>query len=258
MALAGTTVLVTGGTGGLGEAVVRRFHAAGANVVIMDVSADRAAKLADDLGSRAVTRIGDVLDSEAVQGAFHVAVELGELRTVVVAHGGPGVAERIVNRAGRPAPLENFVATTQAYLAGTYNVVRLGAAAMARSSSPAEPDGARGVIITTASIAAYEGQVGQAAYAVAKGGVVSLTLAAARDLASAGVRVCCIAPGTIRTPAMESLGEDALAAFGASVPFPKRLGKPQEYAALAQHIAENGYLNGEVIRLDGAQRFAPK
>jgi NAD(P)-dependent dehydrogenase (short-subunit alcohol dehydrogenase family) len=129
---------------------------------------------------------------------------------------------------------------------------------MARNVPLDDVDGARGVVITTASIAAYEGQVGQAAYAVAKGGVVSLTLAAARDLSSVGVRVCCIAPGTIRTPAMEGVGEDALAGFGASVPFPKRLGKPQEYAALAHHIAENDYLNGEVIRLDGAQRFGPK
>jgi NAD(P)-dependent dehydrogenase (short-subunit alcohol dehydrogenase family) len=258
MELSGSAVLVTGGTGGLGEAAVRRFHAAGAGVVIMDVAEDRAVKFAEDLGNRAIACVGDVLDSDAVQGAVHAAAELGTLRTVVVAHGGPGVAERIVNRAGAPAPLENFVCTVQAYLTGTYNVVRLGAAAMARNVPLDDVDGARGVVITTASIAAYEGQVGQAAYAVAKGGVVSLTLAAARDLSSVGVRVCCIAPGTIRTPAMEGVGEDALAGFGASVPFPKRLGKPQEYAALAHHIAENDYLNGEVIRLDGAQRFGPK
>jgi NAD(P)-dependent dehydrogenase (short-subunit alcohol dehydrogenase family) len=258
MELAGTVAVVSGGTGGLGEAAVRALHTAGARVVIMDVAEDRARKVAEDLGERARAHAADVLDSDAVTEAFRIAAEWGELRTVVVAHGGPGVAERVVGWSGQPAALENFIGTVQAYLTGTYNVLRLGAAAIMRSIPIEDLDGARGVVITTASIAAYEGQIGQAAYAAAKGGVISLTLAAARDLAAIGVRVCCIAPGTMRTPAMEGLGNEVLSAFAASVPFPKRLGHPAEYGALARHLAENDYLNGEVVRLDGAQRFAPR
>ena len=257
MELTGTSVLVTGGSGGLGGAAVRAFHAAGAAVVIADLAEGPSTVLAKELGPRAAFVRTDVTDSASIEAAIAAAGELGVLRTLVVAHGGWGVSERIVNRAGQPAPLENFGKTIALYLTGTYNVLRLAAAAMA-ANEPAGPDGARGAIVTTASIAAYEGQIGQATYAVAKGGVVSLTLAAARDLAAVGVRVCCIAPGTMRTPMMETMGPEALAKFESAVPFPSRLGRPEEYGALAVHLAENDYLNGEVIRLDGAQRLTPR
>jgi len=257
MDLAGTSVLVTGGSGGLGGAAVRAFHAAGAAVVIADLAEEPSSVLAKELGGRATFVRTDVTDSASIEAAIAAAGELGVLRTLVVAHGGWGVSERIVNRAGQPAALENFEKTIALYLTGTYNVLRLAAAAMSRNE-PTGPDGARGAIVTTASIAAYEGQIGQATYAVAKGGVVSLTLAAARDLAPVGVRVCCIAPGTMRTPMMETMGPEALAKFEAAVPFPARLGRPEEYGALAVHLASNDYLNGEVIRLDGAQRLTPR
>ena len=257
MELTGTSVLVTGGSGGLGGAAVRAFHAAGAAVVIADLAEGLSSVLAKELGTRATFVRTDVTDSVSIEAAIATAGSLGVLRTLVVAHGGWGVSERIVNRAGQPAPLENFEKTIALYLTGTYNVLRLAAAAMA-ANEPTGPDGARGAIVTTASIAAYEGQIGQATYAVAKGGVVSLTLAAARDLAAVGVRVCCIAPGTMRTPMMETMGPEALAKFESAVPFPSRLGRPEEYGALAVHIASNDYLNGEVIRLDGAQRLTPR
>lgn len=257
MELTGTSVLVTGGSGGLGGAAVRAFHAAGAAVVIADLAEGPSTVVAKELGTRATFVRTDVTDSASIEAAIAAAGELGVLRTLVVAHGGWGVSERIVNRAGRPAPLENFEKTIALYLTGTYNVLRLAAAAMA-ANEPTGPDGARGAIVTTASIAAYEGQIGQATYAVAKGGVVSLTLAAARDLAAVGLRVCCIAPGTMRTPMMETMGPEALAKFESAVPFPSRLGRPEEYGSLAVHIASNDYLNGEVIRLDGAQRLTPR
>jgi NAD(P)-dependent dehydrogenase (short-subunit alcohol dehydrogenase family) len=257
MELAGTSVVVTGGSGGLGAAAVRAFHAAGAAVVIADVADEPSSVLAKELGERAQYVRTDVTDSASVEAALAAAAELGVLRTAVVAHGGWGVSERIVNRAGKPAPLENFEKTISLYLVGTYNVLRLAAAAMAGNEA-VNADGARGAIVTTASIAAYEGQIGQASYAAAKGAVVSLTLAAARDLAPVGVRVNCIAPGTMRTPMMETVGLEALAKFEAAVPFPSRLGRPEEYGALAVHIATNDYLNGETIRLDGAQRLSPR
>ena len=257
MDLTGTSVLVTGGSGGLGGAAVRAFHAAGAAVVIADLAEGPSTVLAKELGTRVTFVRTDVTDSATIERAIATAASLGVLRTLVVAHGGWGVSERIVNRAGQPAPLENFEKTIALYLTGTYNVLRLAAAAMA-ANEPTGPDGARGAIVTTASIAAYEGQIGQATYAVAKGGVVSLTLAAARDLAPVGVRVCCIAPGTMRTPMMETMGPEALAKFESAVPFPSRLGRPEEYGSLAVHIASNDYLNGEVIRLDGAQRLTPR
>lgn len=257
MELAGTSVVVTGGSGGLGGAAVRRFHQAGAHVVIADLSGEAAERAAAELGERAIPVQTDVLDSTSFDRALTAAQDAAPLRTVVVAHGGFGKAERIVSKTGEPAPLEHFEKTVSTYLTGTYNAVRLAAAAMARNE-PIDGDGLRGAIVTTASIAAYEGQIGLAPYAVAKGGVVSLTLVAARDLGAIGVRICCIAPGTMETAMMASVGEEALAAFGRAVPFPSRLGKPEEYASLAQHIAENDYLNGEVIRIDGAQRFGPR
>jgi NAD(P)-dependent dehydrogenase (short-subunit alcohol dehydrogenase family) len=254
--LAGNVAIVTGGAGGLGEATVRRIVEGGGSVVIADLADDRGEKLAADLGSAARYVRTDVLDDDAVLAAIAAAGELGTLRYAVTAHGGFGVPEKLVQRDGSPADRGAFQKTVDLYLTGTYNVARLVAAAIA-TAEPGE-DGERGAIVTTASIAAFEGQIGQTSYSAAKGGVVGLTLAAARDLSSLGIRVVCIAPGTMRTPIMESVGEEALAKFSAAIPFPKRLGHPSEYASLATHILENPYLNGEVIRIDGAQRFQPR
>lgn len=256
MVLADSVVLVTGGAGGLGEAVVRETVAAGASVLIADLSDECAKKLAAELGPKALYVRTDVTDETSVAEAVSRAGELGVLRNAVIAHGGFGVAERVVKRDGTPASLPGFTKTIDLYLTGTYNVLRLSAAEIAKAEPNA--DGQRGAIVATASIAAYEGQIGQGAYAAAKGGVVGLTLAAARDLGTLGIRVVTVAPGTMRTPIMESVGEEAIAKFAANVPNPRRLGKPEEYAALVRHILENPYLNGETIRLDGAQRFGPR
>ena len=256
MGLDGTSVIVSGGAGGLGAAAVRDLVKAGARVVIADLNDDKGREMEAELGSSVRYVRTNVLEDDSVQGAVDAATDLGTLRYAVVAHGGTGVAERILARDGSPAAFEHFKGTIDTYLGGTYNVLRLAAARIAS----ADPDerGERGAIVTTASIAAYEGQIGQAPYAAAKGGVVSLTLAAARDLSAVGIRVCCIAPGTMATPMMLSVGEEAIAKFSASVPFPKRLCEPEVYAALATHILENPYLNGETIRIDGAQRFGPR
>jgi NAD(P)-dependent dehydrogenase (short-subunit alcohol dehydrogenase family) len=254
--LANSVVLVTGGAGGLGEAAARRVSAAGASVVIADIADERAEKLAADLGEKAVYARTDVTDEASVGAAVARAQELGAFRYAVIAHGGFGVAEKVVKRGGEPASLAGFTKTIDLYLTGTYNVLRIAAAAIATNEPDA--DGQRGAVVATSSIAAYEGQIGQSAYAAAKAGVVGLTLVAARDLGSLGIRVVTIAPGTMRTPIMESVGEEALAKFAANVPNPRRLGRPEEYAALVQHALENSYLNGETIRLDGAQRFGPR
>jgi|SRR5690606_24531852 len=251
-----SVVLVTGGAGGLGEAAVRRLAAAGASVVIADLADDRAKELAADLGERATYVRTDVTDEASVGAAVARAQELGALRFAVIAHGGFGVAERVVKRDGTPADLAGFTKTVDLYLTGTYNVLRIAAAAIAKAEPDA--DGQRGAVVATSSIAGYEGQIGQSAYAAAKAGVIGLTLVAARDLGPLGVRVVTIAPGTMRTPIMESVGEEALAKFAANIPNPRRLGKPEEYGALVQHIFENPYLNGETIRLDGAQRFTQR
>jgi NAD(P)-dependent dehydrogenase (short-subunit alcohol dehydrogenase family) len=256
MELAGNSIIVTGGAGGLGAATVRALAAGGAGVVIADLNDEAGEKLAAELGDRARYVRTDVLDDDAVSAAIDAAAEVGTLRGAVTAHGGFGVAERIVNKDGSPADMGGFRKTVDLYLNGTYNVMRLVAAAIGKNE-PAE-DGERGAIITTASIAAFEGQIGQSSYSGAKGGVVGLTLVGARDLAALGIRVVCIAPGTMRTPIMESVGEEAIAAFGKAVPFPKRLGHPEEYASLAAYLMTNPYVNGEIIRLDGAQRFQPR
>ncbi len=248
--------LVTGGAGGLGEAVVRRLHEAGAAVVIADLADDRAKLLADELGDRVVYARTDVTSEWSVDAALDTAYGLGTLRYVVISHGGWGVTEKVVNRDGSPASLEGFTKTLDLYLTGTYNVLRLAAARMAKNDP--DGDGERGAVVATASIAGYEGQIGQSAYAAAKAGVIGLTLSGARDLSSVGVRLNTIAPGTMHTAMMETVGEEALAKFTSNVPFPKRLGKPQEFADLAVHLLTNGYLNGEVVRLDGAQRFSPR
>jgi len=257
MSLAGKVVLVTGGAGGLGEATVRQLHQSGAAVVVGDLADEKGEALAAELGDRVAYVHTDVLDDASVGAAMDKASELGELRYVVIAHGGFGVAEKVVNRDGEPASIEGFKKTIDLYLTGTYNVLRLAAARIAKLD-PYTDDGERGAVVMTASIAGYEGQMGQSAYASAKGGVIGLTLVGARDLAAVGVRVNTIAPGTIRTPLMELFGEEGLQKFAAAIPFPKRLGKPAEYALLAQHLLENTYVNGEVVRMDGAQRFQPK
>ncbi|PPJ33513.1 3-hydroxyacyl-CoA dehydrogenase [Nocardia nova] len=248
--------LVTGGAGGLGEATVRRIVEDGGAVVIADLSDDRAEKLAGELGAKARYVRTDVTDEASVQAAIDVARQMGTFRHAVVAHGGYGKPEKVVGRGGAPATLEPFTKTVDLYLTGSYNVLRLASAAIAQNEP--DSDGQRGAVVMTASIAAFEGQIGQIAYSAAKAGVVGMTLVAARDLGPLGIRVCTVAPGTMRTPIMESVGEEALKAFAANIPNPQRLGKPEEYAALVQHILTNPYLNGETIRIDGAQRFTPR
>jgi NAD(P)-dependent dehydrogenase (short-subunit alcohol dehydrogenase family) len=251
-----SVVIVTGGAGGLGEAAVRKVVDAGATAVIADLSDERAGKLAADLGPKARYVRTDVTDEASVLGVIAEAERLGTLRFAVVAHGGWGIAEKVVQRDGSPATLDGFTKTINLYLTGTYNVLRLAAAAIAKAEP--DDDGQRGAVVMTASIAGMEGQVGQSAYAAAKAGVIGLTLVAARDLGPLGIRVVTVAPGTMRTPIMEGVGEEALKRFAANIPNPQRLGKPEEYGALVAHILENPYLNGETIRLDGAQRMAAR
>lgn len=255
-AFQGASAIVTGGTGGLGEATVRRLHREGLSVVIADVNDDKGRALAAELGDRAAFVHTDVGDDDTIGEAISTASQLGTLRYAVVAHGGGGAVERIVGRDGRPARLDMFKLTIDGYLTGTFNITRLVAAAIA--AAPPAADGERGALVLTASIAGYEGQIGQAAYSAAKAGVIGLTLVAARDLSAWGIRVNTVAPGTIRTPTMESVGAEALAKFAENVPFPKRLGAPAEFADAAVFLLANGYVNGEVLRLDGAQRFAPR
>lgn len=254
MQLDGASALVTGGAGGFGEATVRRLVDAGAKVVIADLDEDRGKALEDALGGDVVRFVPtDVTSEESVNSAVAAAVALGPLRAAVVVHGGPAAGRRIVNRQGEPYGLETFRRTVDIFLNGTYNVLSKAAAAMSRNE-PLE-SGQRGVVVTTASIAGYEGQVGQSDYSAAKGGVIGLTLTAARDLAPVGVRIMCIAPGTFFTPAYRMTEEQAQEKFGSSVPNPKRMGRADEYAKLALQIVNNDYLNGEVIRIDGALRF---
>ncbi|WP_068183038.1 SDR family oxidoreductase [Mycobacterium sp. UM_CSW] len=255
-AFQGASAIVSGGAGGLGEATVRRLHAEGLGVVIADLAEDKGKALADELGKGAEFVSTDVTDEDSVRQAIDAANNLGTLRYAVVAHGGWGVAQRIVQRDGRPADYAGFTKTIDLYLNGTYNMLRLVAASVA-ATEPAE-SGERGALVMTASIAGYEGQIGQTAYAAAKAGVIGLTIAAARDLGATGIRVNTIAPGTMKTPIMESVGEEAIAAFSANVPFPRRLGTPDEFADAAVFLLTNGYANGSVVRLDGAQRFGPK
>jgi len=249
--LDGVVALVTGGGSGLGRATAEGLAAADARVVVLDLPASAGQEVADAVGGAFVP--ADVADADEVQGAVDRAAELGPLR-VAVSCAGIGTAGRVLGRTG-PFPLETFERTLRVNLLGTFNVVRLAAAAMAG----AEPvDGERGVIINTASIAAFDGQIGQAAYAASKGGVVGMTLPIARDLAQHLIRVMTIAPGTFLTPMLAALPAPAVEALGAAIPHPSRLGQPSEFAFLVRHIVENPMLNGEVIRLDGALRMAPR
>ncbi|MBW8482660.1 SDR family NAD(P)-dependent oxidoreductase [Actinomadura parmotrematis] len=253
MQISGGSALVVGGAGGLGEATVRRLHEAGARVVVADLADDKGKALEDELGVRYVRT--DATDEASVRAAIGEALAAGPLRVSVDVHGGPATGGRLVGRDGEPLDLDGFRRTLEVYLVGVFNVMRLAAAAMAGQ----EPSGeSRGVIVNTASIAAYEGQIGQLPYAAAKGGVAAMTLVAARDLSPSGVRVVTIAPGTFLTPAYGKAGDQLEGYWGPQVPHPKRMGRSPEYAALVQHICENDYLNGEVIRLDGALRFPPK
>jgi NAD(P)-dependent dehydrogenase (short-subunit alcohol dehydrogenase family) len=245
----GIGALVAGGASGLGEATARALRARGARVTIADLNAERGAALASQLGGEFVE--ADVTDEAQMQAAVEAA---GELR-LAVSCAGIGWAERTVKRDG-PAALAPFETVVRVNLIGTFNVVRLAAASMAANEP--DPEGERGVVVMTASIAAFDGQIGQTAYAASKGGVVGLTLPAARDLARLGVRVCTIAPGVFDTPLLAGLPEESRTALGEQVPFPPRLGRPDEYAQLALQIAENGMLNGEVLRLDGALRMPPR
>lgn len=246
--------LVTGGGSGLGEAVARQLAAQGAKVAVLDVNAANAQRVAAEIDGLACAC--DITDSSAVTAALDAAEAAhGPLR-IVMNIAGIGTAKRVVQRDGSPAPLEDFERVVRINLIGTYNVIRLAVARIAKL----EPlsDGERGVIVNTASVAAFDGQVGQEAYAASKAGVAGMTLPLARDLAQWGVRVCTIAPGLFATPLLQELPQDVQQSLAASIPFPKRLGAPDEFAALALHIVANGHLNGEVIRLDGALRMAPR
>jgi NAD(P)-dependent dehydrogenase (short-subunit alcohol dehydrogenase family) len=253
MEISGSSAIVVGGAGGLGEATVRRLHGAGAKVVVADLADDKGKALEDELGVRYVRT--DATSEDDVRAAMDEATAMGPLRISVDTHGGPASGGRLVGKTGDPLDLAGFRTTIDVYLTGVFNVLRLAAATMARQESD---EHGRGVIVNTASIAAYEGQVGQLPYAAAKGGVVSMTIVAARDLSPLGIRVVTIAPGTILTPAYGKSGEALEAYWGPQVPHPKRMGRSTEYAGLVAHICENDYLNGEVIRLDGALRFPPK
>jgi NAD(P)-dependent dehydrogenase (short-subunit alcohol dehydrogenase family) len=240
----------------LGEATVRRLVAAGVFTVIADVADERSEALAAELGALATYVRTDVTDDATVREAIAAAQDAGPLRISVCAHGGYVLAGRLVGRDGEPMELDGFRRTLELYLTGTYNVNRLAASAMAKSEPDAE--GNRGVLVNTASIAAFEGQVGQLPYAAAKGGVVGMGLVAARDLSPMGIRVMTIAPGTFFTPAFMMTEDQAQEMFGKNVPYPKRMGRADEYGQLVVQIAENDYLNGECIRLDGANRFGLK
>jgi NAD(P)-dependent dehydrogenase (short-subunit alcohol dehydrogenase family) len=255
MQVQGNTFLVTGGGSGLGEATVRLLAGSGGNVVIADVNRERGQQVASEVGDRAVFVATDVTDEESVKHAIATAVSsFGGLQGTISC-AGIGLAERTVGKEG-PHSLASFVRVIQVNLIGTFNVVRLSSAAMAGQSPTSS--GERGVLVNTASVAAFDGQIGQVAYSASKGGIVGMTLPIARDLSRHGIRVMTIAPGIFETPLLGSLPETVRQALEAQVPFPSRLGRPAEFAALAKHIIENEMLNGEVIRLDGALRMPPK
>jgi NAD(P)-dependent dehydrogenase (short-subunit alcohol dehydrogenase family) len=253
MDIAGHAAVVTGGASGLGAATARMLAEAGAKVAIFDVNQKAAAEVAIDIKGIAVDC--DVTDSGATEKAFAKAAADHGTARILINCAGVGPAKRIVGRDG-PMPLDDFARVISINLVGTFNAMRLAATAM-QSVSPMQ-DGERGIIICTASVAAYEGQIGPAAYAASKGGVVGLVLPAAREFAQFGIRVNAIAPGIFSTPMLHALPEAAQQSLAAAVPFPKLLGQPLQYAALVRHMIENRYLNGEVVRLDGALRMAPR
>jgi NAD(P)-dependent dehydrogenase (short-subunit alcohol dehydrogenase family) len=254
MDVAGHAALISGGASGLGRATAAALAAAGAKVALLDIDGTAAEAAAAPLGGLGLAC--DVTDGDATERAVAAARERHGIARIVVNCAGIGRAGRIVDRDGKPMPLERFKQVIEVNLIGSFNLLRLGAADMATLDPLA--DGERGIIVLTASIAAYDGQIGQAAYSASKGGIVGLTLPAARELARYGVRVVAIAPGVFATPMLAGLPQPAQDSLAATVPFPQRLGHPDEYAALVLHICANRMLNGEVIRLDGALRMAPR
>ena len=254
MNIQGQAALVTGGGSGLGEATARELARLGAKVAVLDLNLDNAQKVAADIGGVAIQ--ADVTSEASMQAAIAQAAAAHGAARILMQIAGIGAAKRVIAKDGSPAPLEDFAKVVNVNLIGTYNAARLFAAACAKL----EPmqDGERGAMVFTASVAAFDGQVGQQAYSASKGGVVGMTLPMARDLAQHGIRVCTIAPGLFATPLMNILPEAVQQSLAASIPFPQRLGKPSEFAELACHIVSNGHLNGEVIRLDGALRMAPR
>jgi NAD(P)-dependent dehydrogenase (short-subunit alcohol dehydrogenase family) len=254
MKIEGQSALVTGGGSGLGEAVARELARQGARVAVLDIHAEQAARVAADIGGLACA--ADITDSASLAAALDAVQASHGAPRIIMNIAGIGTARRVVGKDGTPAPLEDFERVIRVNLVGTYNVVRLTAARLV-ALAPLE-GGERGVMLMTASVAAYDGQVGQEAYSASKGGIVSLTLPLARDLAQHGIRVCTVAPGLFETPLMRQLPEAVQQSLAASIPFPPRLGRPQEFAQLAAHIVVNGHLNGETIRLDGALRMAPR
>ena len=261
MNIQGQAALVTGGGSGLGEATARELARLGAKVAVLDLNLDNAQRVAKDIGEQygngsAVAVSCNVSDPESMAQAIETAAAAHGPARILMQIAGIGTAKRVVGKDGNAAPLEDFTKVVNVNLVGTYNAARLFAAAAAKLD-PLE-DGERGVMVWTASVAAFDGQVGQQAYSASKAGVAGMTLPMARDLAQHGIRVCTIAPGLFATPLMKTLPEPVQESLAASIPFPSRLGKPEEFAQLASHIVSNTHLNGEVIRLDGALRLAPR
>lgn len=261
MNIQGQAALVTGAGSGLGEATARELARLGAKVAVLDVNLANADKVAAAINAahgdgRAVACQCDITDTESLQAAIAKATAAHGTARILMSIAGIGSAKRVVSRDGSPAPLEDFVRVVTVNLVGTYNVARLFAAECAKLAP--QEDGERGVMVFTASVAAFDGQVGQQAYSASKSGVAGMTLPMARDLAQHGIRVCTIAPGLFATPLMKTLPEPVQQSLAASIPFPSRLGRPEEFAQLASHIVTNMHLNGEVIRLDGALRMAPR
>ena len=254
MQIKGQAALVTGGGSGLGEATARELARLGAKVAVLDVNLDNAKKVAADIGGIALQ--ADVTSGPSMEAALAEAAAAHGPARILMQIAGIGTAKRVIGKDGNAASLEDFAKVVNVNLIGTYNAARLFAAACAKLE-PME-DGERGAMVFTASVAAFDGQVGQQAYSASKGGVVGMTLPMARDLAQHGIRVCTIAPGLFNTPLMRTLPEPVQQSLAASIPFPSRLGKPEEFAELACYIVSNGHLNGEVIRLDGALRMAPR
>ena len=254
MNIQGQAALVTGGGSGLGEATARELARLGAKVAVLDINLANAQQVAADIGGMAIQC--DITDGASLQAAIEQAAAAHGPARILAHIAGIGAAKRVIGKDGNAAPLEDFARIINVNLIGTYNAARLFAAACAKLD-PLE-DGERGVMVFTASVAAFDGQVGQQAYSASKGGVVGMTLPMARDLAQHGIRVGTIAPGLFSTPLMRTLPEPVQQSLAASIPFPPRLGKPEEFAALAAHIVTNTHLNGEVIRLDGALRMAPR
>ncbi|KGF70733.1 3-hydroxy-2-methylbutyryl-CoA dehydrogenase [Hoeflea sp. BAL378] len=254
MDIKGNVAVVTGGASGLGYATVKKLIAEGAKVVIVDLPSSNGAAVAAEFGDAARFSPADVRDADQMQAAFDMAAELGTLRACVhcAGRGGP---VRVVDRDGNPGSLDLYREVVEINLIGSFNTLRLAAAAMAKND---EVDGERGVVVLTASVAAFEGQIGQIPYASAKAGIHGMTIVAARDLASRKIRVCTIAPGTFETPILDRVKPEVKAALEKATPHPARLGRPEEYAKLAAHIIDNAMLNGETIRIDGAIRMAPR